>query len=66
MTDAERRRYFQGRHDWRENSWQDHCGEIDCGAPGNCCQGEIPRNDRVAEQRARFSGSILGAEIERL
>ena len=29
LTTGERVRLLAGRHDWREEDWQDHCGE-DC------------------------------------
>jgi hypothetical protein len=65
MNDGERRRYFAGRHDWREHRWEDHCGEPGCEESG-CRDNYIPEgNARLAEDRCRFAESILGAEIER-
>jgi hypothetical protein len=66
MTEDERRRYFDGRHDWREDHWEDHCGDPDCGHPGNCCVEWVDGNPMVAQRRASFAASILGAEIARL
>ena len=36
FTDGERVRLLAGRHDWREQNWQDECGVPDCGHP--CCE----------------------------
>lgn len=30
LTDGERRRLIMGRTDWREDQWQDHCGDPNC------------------------------------
>lgn len=66
MNDGERRRYFAGRHDWREHQWEDHCGEPGCEESG-CRDNYIPEgNARVAQARRRFAESILGAEVDRL
>ena len=62
MTEDERRRYFDGRHDWREQDWQDHCGNTDCGHPGNCCAEMVWGNPVTARLRSAFAASILGAE----
>jgi hypothetical protein len=60
MNDGERRRYFAGRHDWREHRWEDHCGEPGCEESG-CRDNYIPEgNARLAEDRCRFAESILG------
>lgn len=66
MTEDERRRYLAGRDDWREGDWGDHCGQVDCGHPGGCCQYWVPDLPVVAGLRQRFLASILGAEVEKL
>lgn len=38
LSDGERQRLLDGRADWREDDWQDHCGDLDC----SFCDGEIP------------------------
>jgi hypothetical protein len=48
VTEAEQRRYEQGRADWRECDWQDHCGDYDC---QNCDGALIPFDDRRAALR---------------
>lgn len=30
MSEDERRRFDEGRHDWRDEDWEDHCGRIGC------------------------------------
>jgi hypothetical protein len=47
MSSEEERRYYQGRRDWREQRWQDHCGDEDC----ERCTGYIEVNQRVADLR---------------
>ena len=65
MNEDERRRFFAGRHDWKDQSWEDHCGDPSCDHP-SCERNIIPGNERTAALRLSFSRSILGAEIERL
>ncbi len=36
LTDGERVRLLAGRHDWREDKWEDECGVLDCGH--SCCE----------------------------
>lgn len=36
FTDGERVRLLAGRHDWREDAWEDECGVLGCGHP--CCE----------------------------
>lgn len=38
LSEGEKQRLLAGRYDWRENMWQDHCGDIDC----EMCSGLIP------------------------
>lgn len=47
MSESERRRYLDGRDDWQENAWQDHCGVIDC----EHCTGYIKYDERKAAIR---------------
>ena len=60
MTETERARWLQGRYDWRDGSWQDHCGDASC----EHCTGYIETNPAVAARRVAFEQSILGAEVE--
>ena len=30
MSEAEKSRLIHGRHDWRDDDWQDHCGDPNC------------------------------------
>ncbi|MFB0874579.1 MULTISPECIES: hypothetical protein [unclassified Sphingobium] len=49
VSEGEWRRYLEGRHDWQDDEWQDHCGMADC----PYCDGLIPdRNERLARERA--------------
>ena len=38
LTDGERSRLSYGRLDWRDDEWQDHCGDPSC----EICPGLIP------------------------
>lgn len=37
LGENEKRRLLEGRTDWREDEWQDHCGDWDC----EHCKGSI-------------------------
>ena len=37
LTEGEKRRLIDGRRDWREHEWQDHCGDWDC----DRCEGAL-------------------------
>lgn len=30
LTDGEKSRLLMGRTDWREDDWEDHCGDFEC------------------------------------
>ncbi len=30
LSENEKRRLLDGRLDWREDDWQDHCGDLEC------------------------------------
>lgn len=65
MTEDEARRFFAGRHDWREHEWEDHCGSIEC-QEGCCLDNYIPEGDpRTAAERRAFHASILGPIMDR-
>lgn len=38
MSEGERLRFAAGRRDWRDEKWQDHCGDPNCSQ----CTGFIP------------------------
>lgn len=38
LSEGERMRLLAGRLDWRDEDWQDHCGDVGC----PFCDGEIP------------------------
>lgn len=38
LSEGERQRLLDGRTDWRDEDWQDHCGDVDC----EYCHGYIP------------------------
>ena len=40
LTPGERARLLAGRHDWREDQWEDDCGVLDCGH--DCCERARP------------------------
>ena len=53
MSDDELARWLDGRDDWPDGQWQDHCGAPGCAE----CKGEIPAGDsRAAAVRRRWEG----------
>jgi uncharacterized protein CbrC (UPF0167 family) len=46
---SELHRWLDGRHDWQDDRWQDHCGDVDCAV----CDGFIPSGSpRAASARS--------------
>jgi len=39
LTEGERIRLLDNRHDWREDRWEDYCGVPDCGH--SSCEGHF-------------------------
>lgn len=56
MSEAEERRWLQGRYDWEDERWQDHCGDPEC----EHCTGYIEQHDNARAAALRARASISG------
>lgn len=64
LSEGEKSRLLEGRYDWRDDAWQDHCGELGC----EHCEGSLIPEGRpyaLSSEDTAVSATLL-AEIERI
>lgn len=60
LTDGERTRLLLGRSDWREEDWEDHCGDYDC----EQCNGYVDGSQPPLNERNDPEGSAVRAHLQ--
>jgi hypothetical protein len=62
LSEGERARLAFGRRDWRDNAWQDHCGDIEC----EHCSGLSPDPEphRLSQRDQAVRQSLLSSPVK--
>lgn len=63
LTEGEKSRLLMGRTDWREDDWQDHCGDPNC----DHCTGWVDQNvnpNRLSEHDQALRAALTAAGIK--